>query len=69
MLTRRYKLNCWDYETCSYLVERIGTSNISDMFPPRSSTLEWLDKHCAALFGTKPAPTRLKEEWGIDRTR
>ena len=25
----------WDYETCTYLVEQIGTNGESDMFPPR----------------------------------
>ena len=35
----------WDYQTCSYLVEPIGMSNVTDAFPPRTWTYEWLDSH------------------------
>ena len=56
----------WDYETCTLLVERIGTNGKSDMFPPRPWTLEWLGAHCEARFGVTPAPTRLVDEWGFD---
>ena len=56
----------WDYETCSFLVEAIGTSGSSDMFPARPWSLEWLTTHCRARFGITPAPTRLADEWGFD---
>eukprot|EP00958_Prasinococcus_capsulatus_P029234 scaffold7382_cov406-Prasinococcus_capsulatus_cf.AAC.5 len=36
----------WDYETCTFLVEAIGTNNKTDMFPPRSWNYRWLDNHC-----------------------
>ena len=56
----------WDFETCGFLVERIGVNNVTDMFPPRKSTSEWLDAHCAARFGgQKPQPTALAQLWGF----
>jgi hypothetical protein len=30
----------WDLETCSLLIERISTNNVTDMFLPRAFTLE-----------------------------
>ena len=42
----------WDYETCTFLIEQIGTNNETDMFPPREWTFEWLDAHCAARSGS-----------------
>jgi pimeloyl-ACP methyl ester carboxylesterase len=56
----------WDYQTCTLLVERIGTNGVSDMFPPRRWTLEWLNRHCAARFGVVPAPDALNELWRFD---
>jgi pimeloyl-ACP methyl ester carboxylesterase len=58
----------WDFETCRYLVEPIGTNGGTDMFPPREWSLSWLTAHCKARFGTVPAPTALVEEWGFDAT-
>jgi hypothetical protein len=55
----------WDFETCTLLIERIGTNNVTDMFPPRDSSLDWLTQHCAARFGAKPQPRRLAELWGF----
>ena len=46
----------WDLETCNYLVETIGTNNVTDMFPPREWTLDWLQMHCAERFGGAGAP-------------
>lgn len=56
----------WDYETCTFLVEAIGTNNVSDMFPPRKWSLDWLTKHCASRFGVTPRPRALVDEWGFD---
>lgn len=56
----------WDYETCRYLVEPIGTNGVSDMFPARPWSLSWLRSHCAARFGVTPAPTALVDAWGFD---
>ena len=56
----------WDYETCTFLVEQIGTNGRTDMFPPRAWSLDWLTRHCAARFGVVPSPTRLVDEWGFD---
>ena len=56
----------WDAETCSYLVEAIGTNNKTDMFLPRAWSLEWLDAHCKQRFGVTPQPTALRELWGFD---
>jgi dipeptidyl-peptidase-2 len=56
----------WDFQTCTFLIEAIGTNGVSDMFPPRSWSIEWLREHCSARFGVRPAPTRLVDEWGFD---
>ena len=55
----------WDYETCTFLVSPIGTNGATDMFPPRSFSLPWLKKHCAARFDVAPAPTALYDQWGF----
>ena len=57
----------WDYQTCTLLVERIATNNVTDMFPPRNSTLEWLEQHCLSRFGVTPQPHALVDLWGFDR--
>jgi hypothetical protein len=57
----------WDFETCTLLVERIGTNNVTDMFPPRAFTLAWLERHCSRRFGVTPQPRRLANLWGLDR--
>ncbi len=31
-----------------YLIEQIGTNNVTDMFPPRAWSFDWLNAHCAA---------------------
>lgn len=56
----------WDYETCTLLVEQIGTNGVSDMFPAREWTAEWLQQHCAARFGVRPRPRALADLWGFD---
>lgn len=56
----------WDFQTCSFLVEAIGTSGKTDMFPPRPWSLGWLGEHCNARFGFKPTPTALVDAWGFD---
>eukprot|EP00325_Prymnesiales_sp_UTEX-LB-985_P000300 CAMPEP_0174705638 /NCGR_PEP_ID=MMETSP1094-20130205/8792_1 /TAXON_ID=156173 /ORGANISM="Chrysochromulina brevifilum, Strain UTEX LB 985" /LENGTH=458 /DNA_ID=CAMNT_0015903833 /DNA_START=484 /DNA_END=1860 /DNA_ORIENTATION=+ len=58
----------WDYETCSYCVEPIGLSGVTDMFPPREWSMSWLKTHCASRFGIAPRPTALVEAWGFDET-
>jgi hypothetical protein len=47
----------WDYETCTMLIEKLGTNNRTDMFPKREWTMSWLQQHCQARFGVKPQPT------------
>jgi hypothetical protein len=59
----------WDFETCSLLVERISTNNVTDMFLPRSFTLDWLAAHCAARFNIEPQPRQLADLWGFDEDR
>jgi pimeloyl-ACP methyl ester carboxylesterase len=57
----------WDFETCSYMIEQIGTNGKTDMFPARPWTLAWLAKHCASRFdGLVPQPRALVELWGFD---
>lgn len=48
----------WDFETCTLLVERIGTNNVSDMFPARNWTLDWMTQHCNDRFGVTPYVVR-----------
>jgi len=57
----------WDFETCTLLVERIGTNNETDMFPARAFTMSWLQQHCRSRFGVEPQPRRLADLWGFDR--
>jgi len=56
----------WDYETCSFVVEVIGTNNVTDMFPPRAWTHQWLNAHCQHRFGITPQPRALADLWGFD---
>ena len=55
----------WDYQTCTVLVEAIGTNNVTDAFPPRPWSSTWLEAHCRARFGVAPRPTELAEAWGF----
>jgi hypothetical protein len=59
----------WDFETCTFLIEQIGTNNITDMFIPREWTMEWLTAHCMARFGVTPQPRTLADLWGFDEDR
>jgi hypothetical protein len=59
----------WDFETCSLLIERIGTNNVSDMFLPRAFTLDWLTAHCKSRFNVEPQPRQLADLWGFDEER
>jgi pimeloyl-ACP methyl ester carboxylesterase len=56
----------WDYETCTFLVEAIGTNNVTDMFPPIVWSLQWLQTHCQTRFGVQPQPRVLADLWGFD---
>ena len=56
----------WDLQTCSLLVEHIGTNNETDMFPARPWTLDWLTKHCWDRFEVVPQPRQLADLWGFD---
>lgn len=51
----------WDWETCTLLVEAIGFNNVTDMFPPRPWSLEWLRAHCESRFGVVPQPRELAD--------
>ena len=55
----------WDFETCTYLVEPIGMNNVTDAFPPRLWTYEWLESHCKARFGVVPQPHAHVDAWGF----
>lgn len=55
----------WDYETCSFLVEQIGVNGVTDMFPARDWTLDWLNDHCMSRFQVTPQPTTLVDMWGF----
>lgn len=58
----------WDFQTSTLLVERIGTNNITDMFPPRRWSLEWLENHSAFRFNAKPQPYNLATLWGFSES-
>jgi len=57
--------NMWDFQTCSFLIEKIGFSKQS-MFPPRTWTLEWLTDHCQNRFQATPKPDYYVDKWGFD---
>lgn len=56
----------WDFQTSSFLVETIGTNGVTDCFPPRNFTLDWLQGHAQARFQVDPQPTALVDLWGFD---
>jgi len=55
----------WDYQTCTFEVERIGFGSPAQMFPPRPWTADWLRSHCERRFGVIPQPLALAELWGF----
>eukprot|EP00472_Partenskyella_glossopodia_P001309 CAMPEP_0197526400 /NCGR_PEP_ID=MMETSP1318-20131121/17701_1 /TAXON_ID=552666 /ORGANISM="Partenskyella glossopodia, Strain RCC365" /LENGTH=417 /DNA_ID=CAMNT_0043080549 /DNA_START=207 /DNA_END=1460 /DNA_ORIENTATION=- len=57
----------WDFETCNFLVEQIGTNFVTDMFPKRAWTMDWLRNHCSSRFGSNgiPRPHELADLWGF----
>jgi pimeloyl-ACP methyl ester carboxylesterase len=57
----------WDFMTCLYLVEPIGTNNVTDMFLPRAWSYAWLDAHCKNRFNITPQPRALPGLWGTDQ--
>ena len=56
----------WDFQTCTYLVEFIGTNNKTDIFAPLHFTLDGLKAHCQKRFGVTPQPDFPREHWGVD---
>ena len=57
----------WDYQACSQVLQPLGTSNKSDMFPPHDWTETWMTEHCRRRFGlAAPGFTWMKEQMGID---
>ena len=56
----------WDFQTCTFLVEKIGTNGVTDMFHPRNWTIDWLNRHCASRFDVTPQPKALVDLWGFD---
>jgi hypothetical protein len=40
-------------------------NNVTDAFPPRLWTYEWLESHCKARFGVVPQPHALVDAWGF----
>jgi hypothetical protein len=55
----------WDFETCNFLVEAIGTNGQTDMFLPRNWTIDWLTQHCQSRFGVTPQPRLLADLWFV----
>jgi len=56
----------WDFQTCTFEVERISYGGPNQMFPNRSWSMDWLDTHCRDRFGVVPQPRGLADLWGID---
>eukprot|EP00929_Paragymnodinium_shiwhaense_P003639 TRINITY_DN104227_c0_g1_i1.p1 TRINITY_DN104227_c0_g1~~TRINITY_DN104227_c0_g1_i1.p1 ORF type:complete len:523 (-),score=69.49 TRINITY_DN104227_c0_g1_i1:146-1714(-) len=56
----------WDYQTCTFEVEKIGFGGKAQMFPEHSWTSDWLRDHCARRFGVTPQPKTLTDLWGFD---
>eukprot|EP00397_Hematodinium_sp_SG-2012_P021905 GEMP01022661.1.p1 GENE.GEMP01022661.1~~GEMP01022661.1.p1 ORF type:complete len:491 (+),score=110.04 GEMP01022661.1:149-1621(+) len=56
----------WDFQTCTYLVEKIGFGPDS-MFPALQTwSADWLKDHCQKRFGVQPQPTDLVTLWGFE---
>ena len=55
----------WDYETCTFEIQAIGTNGKTDMFTQRPYSMDWLIQHCSR-FGATPQPNTLANLWGID---
>jgi hypothetical protein len=56
----------WDFQTCSFVVERIGFGSEEQMFPSHPWTMEWLKEHCMKRFAVRPQPKSLVDLWGFD---
>ncbi|CAL1145942.1 unnamed protein product [Cladocopium goreaui] len=56
----------WDFQTCSFEVERIGFGSEEQMFPSHPWTMEWLKEHCMKRFAVRPQPKSLVDLWGFD---
>ena len=57
----------WDYQACTQVLQPLGTSNTSDMFPPHEWTEDWMTKHCRRRFElASPGFEWMKEQMGID---
>jgi dipeptidyl-peptidase-2 len=44
----------WDYQTCTTESARLGTNNVTDVFPPRAFDVTALDSYCSSTWGTQP---------------
>lgn len=56
----------WDFETCLYCVQPIGTNGVGDMFLPRAFSYAWQTQHCLSRFNMTPQPRTLPDLWGTD---
>jgi hypothetical protein len=58
----------WDYQASTQVVQPIATDGKSDMFPPMSFSVQWLQAHNDEHFGGAAVfPTGLAERYGLDR--
>jgi len=55
----------WDFQTCTLLVEAIGFSGETSMFPARNWTIGWMEDHCSKRFGVRPRPYELVNKFGF----
>jgi dipeptidyl-peptidase-2 len=44
----------WDWQTCTTESARIGTNNVSDVFPPKDFDVKALNQYCSAHWGVQP---------------
>mmetsp|Transcript_12165 Transcript_12165/g.19768 ORF Transcript_12165/g.19768 Transcript_12165/m.19768 type:complete len:491 (+) Transcript_12165:104-1576(+) len=56
----------WDYQSTTQVVQPIGTNNVSDMFPPKEWTLEWMETHAKTRFSyARVDGSALSERYGL----
>lgn len=44
----------WDWQTCTTESARIGTNNVSDVFPPKDFDVKALNQYCSSHWGAQP---------------
>ena len=59
------RVDRWDYQACTQVLQPLGTNNRSDMFPPHAWTESWMTEHCRRRFSVSPGFEFMKEQMGL----